>query len=161
MTKAHPDPGPLDPKRTYYDYYAGEALDYDLLSKGRAAEINQMDEFHVVRRKLQTHELDPKGQRVRSKWIDYLKAPGLVRSRLVAQEVAYAGRDDCAAGTPPLKAVRMIFCLATSKPNRRVKTKKLRRQVAKSPQAVPATVVAKRLIEKGYLTRPLAVTRVL
>ena len=33
---------------------------------------------------------------------------------------------------------------------------KLRRQVAKSPKPVPATAIAKRLIEKGYLTRPLA-----
>ncbi|MBN2296735.1 MAG: PQQ-binding-like beta-propeller repeat protein, partial [Pirellulales bacterium] len=33
---------------------------------------------------------------------------------------------------------------------------KLRRQVAKSPAPVPATAIAKRLIEKGYLTRPLA-----
>ncbi|MEA1950998.1 MAG: hypothetical protein U9N87_06405, partial [Planctomycetota bacterium] len=33
---------------------------------------------------------------------------------------------------------------------------KLRRQVAKSSKTVPATAIAKRLIEKGYLTRPLA-----
>ena len=33
---------------------------------------------------------------------------------------------------------------------------KLCKQVANSPQPIPATAIAKRLIEKGYLTRPLA-----
>ena len=44
--------------------------------------------------------------RVRSKWRDDPTAGAELKSRLVATEVAYADRDDCFVGTPPLKALR-------------------------------------------------------
>ena len=41
-----------------------------------------------------------------------------MKSRLVATEVAYGNRDDCFAGTPPLKALRLVVSLAASRGTR-------------------------------------------
>ena len=59
-------------------------------------------------------------KRTRSKWLDdYYSSSGTkVKSGLVATEVAYRNRDDCFAGTHPLKALRLVVSLAASRGRR-------------------------------------------
>ena len=50
------------------------------------------------------------------KWLDDYSASGIeVKSRLVATEAAYGNRDDCFAGTLPLKVLRLVVSLAASR----------------------------------------------
>eukprot|EP00971_Amphidinium_carterae_P329518 6462025-Amphidinium_carterae.1 len=66
---------------------------------------------------------DVKGKRVRSMWLDSAKYDDsgalFVRSRLVATEVNYHERSDVYAGTPPLKAVKMVISRAASHKGRK------------------------------------------
>ena len=56
------------------------------------------------------------GKVVSCNWIDHLKRPDLVRSRLVAQEVVKGKkREDVFAGTPPLAAFRLLLQRAASR----------------------------------------------
>ena len=55
-------------------------------------------------------------KRIRSKWLDDYSSSGTeVKSRLVATEVAYGNRDDCFAGTLPLKELLLVVSLAASR----------------------------------------------
>ena len=58
-------------------------------------------------------------KRIRSKWLDDYSSSGTeVKSRLVVTEVAFGNRDDCFAGTLPLKALRLVVSLAASRGRR-------------------------------------------
>ena len=68
-----------------------------------------MEKFEVFRR---VSLKDARGKKVRSKWVeDYkdVEQQRIVRSRLVAMEIAWDVRHDTFAGTPPLKAVRLAL----------------------------------------------------
>ena len=84
-----------------YGTLSGELLDNDLVEAGRARERNLMQEFGVYER---VRSIDALGKRVRSKWLDDYKigedGVRFVRSRLVAQEIAWDARSDTFAGTP-------------------------------------------------------------
>ena len=59
-----------------------------------------------------------RGKTVRGKWVDEARENGtVVRSRLVAMEVAYKMRSDTFSGTPPLLMVRYVISRAASVPN--------------------------------------------
>ena len=63
-----------------------------------------------------------RGKKVRSRWVEnytYVSGEKTVRPRLVAQEFATDVRYDAFAGTPPLKAVRLGLCVASTFPSRR------------------------------------------
>jgi hypothetical protein len=93
---------------------SGELLDPELVALGRKRERELMEQFGVFRR---VSQKEARGKKVRSKWVeDYKGSDGqrIVRSRLVAMEIAWDVRHDTFAGTPPLKAVRLALALAAS-----------------------------------------------
>jgi len=102
-------PGPV------YGAISGELLDPDLVALGRRRERELMESFHVFDL---VRQEDARGKRVRSKWVEDYKdgeaGERIVRSRLVAMEIAWDLRTDTVAGTPPLKAVRLALALAVS-----------------------------------------------
>ena len=53
-------------------------------------------------------------KKVRGKWVEDTKGDA-VKSRFVATEVAYMAREDVHAGTPGLKAARLILSLAAAR----------------------------------------------
>ena len=68
----------------------------------------------------------PKGTKVEtSRWLDDLKPrdgdENHVRSRIVVQQYNVGSRHDVHQGTPPLKVLRMLLALATSKDSHRRK----------------------------------------
>ena len=63
-----------------------------------------------------------RGKTVRGKWVDEARENGtVVRSRLVAMEVAYEMRSDTFSGTPPLLMVRYVISRAASIPSNATK----------------------------------------
>ena len=72
---------------------------------GREIEVKRMLEFEVYE---EVNEQQARGKRVwNSAWLDSQKRPGLVRSRLVVNQVRGASkREDVFAATPPLAAMR-------------------------------------------------------
>ena len=102
------------PAGPVYGTISGELLDPNMVAAGRKRERELMDKFHVFDR---VRSEDAKGKRVRSKWVEDYKDGEhgrIVRSRLVAMEIAWDARADTFAGTPPLKAVRLVLALAVS-----------------------------------------------
>ena len=52
---------------------------------------------------------------IRTKWLDHLKAPGLVRSRCVGMQLkTWMDREDCYAGTPPPWVISWFISLAAT-----------------------------------------------
>ncbi|CAK0831695.1 unnamed protein product [Prorocentrum cordatum] len=100
--------------KIYLDMYTGEALDPELVQKGRETKVKRMLEFGVFE---EIDESEAVGKKiVNSDWKDSLKRDGLVRSRLVAQEVVKGDkREDVFAGAPPLSAMRYLLSRAASK----------------------------------------------
>ena len=95
-----------------YRALSGELLDPDLVTAGRRRERDLMEQFGVFER---IPASQARGKRVRSKWAEYYKweqGHRIVRSRLVAMEIAWDARFDTFAGTPSLKAVRLGLALA-------------------------------------------------
>ena len=92
----------------YRDYYTFEKLDPVMVRKARELEVARMIEFKVMIDVEEKSATD--GKVVSCSWIDHLKRPDLVRSRLVAQEVVKGKkREDVFAGTPPLAALRLLL----------------------------------------------------
>ena len=102
------------PAGPVYGTISGELLDPDMVAAGRKRERELMEKFHVFDR---VKAEDAKGNCVRSKWVEDYKdgeQGRIVRSRLVAMEIAWDARSDTFAGTQPLKAVRLVLALAVS-----------------------------------------------
>ena len=81
---------------------------------GRVTEVKRMLEFEVYE---EVSEELARGKRIwNSAWLDSQKKPGLVRSRLVVNQVRGAcKREDVFAGTPPLAAMRFVLSRAASR----------------------------------------------
>ena len=100
-----------------YDIYTGLKMDEEQARAGRETEVKRMLEFEVY------EEVNEQQAHVKRKsgtvlgWI-HRKRPGLVRSRLVVNQVRGASkREDVFAATPPLAAMRFISvpcCIAWS-----------------------------------------------
>ncbi|CAK9112427.1 unnamed protein product [Durusdinium trenchii] len=104
---------------TIYGERTGEVLEEEKVKKGRAREMNKMEE-HQVKVDMPMDEVKRRGLKiVRSRWIDARKAlpddDRGVRSRLVAQELNLGPRDDTFGGTPPLWVHRLIVSSAATK----------------------------------------------
>ena len=102
------------PAGPVYGAISGKLLDPDMLAASRQRERELMDKFHVYDR---VRSEDAKGKRVKSKWVEDYKDGEhgrIVRSRLYAMEIPWDARSDTFAGTPPLKAVRLVLALAVS-----------------------------------------------
>ena len=104
---------------TVYDERTGEVLEEEKVKKGRAREMNKMEE-HQVKVDMPMDEVKRRGLKiVRSRWIDARKAlpddDRGVRSRLIAQELNLGPRDDTFGGTPPLWVHRLIVSSAATK----------------------------------------------
>ena len=102
------------PVTVVYGERSGLALDPVNVAEGRLRELRQMNNHHVYDY-VPLAEI-PKGQRIETaRWLDDLNPaaedPEAVRSRVDDQ----MARDECFQGTPPLKAVRAIISLASSK----------------------------------------------
>ena len=101
-----------------YDIYTGLKLYEEQVRVGRETEVKRMLEFEVYD---EVNKEQARGKRIwNSAWLDSQKRPGLVRSRLVVNQVRGASkREDVFAATPPLAALRFIFvpcCVAWSWP---------------------------------------------
>jgi hypothetical protein len=87
------------PAGPVYGTISGELLDPDMVAAGRKRERELMEKFRVF--DLLKAE-DTTGKRVRSKWVEDYKdgeQGRVVRSRLVAMEIARDTRSDTFAGT--------------------------------------------------------------
>ena len=101
-----------------HDIYTGLKLDEEQVRAGRETEVKRMLEFEVYE---EVNEEQARGKRIwNSAWLDSQKRPGLVRSRLVVNQVRGASkRGDVFAATPPVAAMHFIFvpcCIAWSWP---------------------------------------------
>lgn len=98
-----------------YGHITGCLLDPEKVKLGRRLERQRMDAFTVFRK---VPLNDAVGRRVKSKWLDDVKigpdGTEIVRSRLVAMQLAWDYRWDTFAGTPPLPAVRMMLSFAAT-----------------------------------------------
>ena len=99
----------IEPKSDLYGDKTGKLLDPEKVIKGRLTELKHMNDQHVY------------------DWIDEAEIPkgtkveNNVRSRIVVQQYNVDKRLDVHQGTPPLKVLRMLFALATSKDSHRQK----------------------------------------
>ena len=76
-----------------YDIYTGLTLDEEQVRPGRETEVKRMLEFEVYE---EVNEEQARGKRIwNSAWLDSQKRPGLVRSRLVVNQVKQARRRVC------------------------------------------------------------------
>ena len=98
-----------------YDIYTGLKLDEEQVrAGGRETEAKRMLEFEVYE---EANEEQAHGKRIwNSVWLDSQKSPGLVRSRLVVNQVRGASmRGDVFAATPPLATMHFILSRAASR----------------------------------------------
>ena len=113
-----PTLGDLTPSEPVYGTKSGLELDLQAVAAGRRKQLRAQEEQKAIILVPNDFSL-PGAKRIRSKWIDDYSASGIeVKSRLVATEVAYGSRDDCFAGTPPLKALRLVLSLAATRGRR-------------------------------------------
>ena len=114
----------VEPKSDLYGARTGKLMDPEKVVKGRLTELTHMNDHHVYDR---IDEGDiPKGTMIESsRWCDDLKPRDgdetNVRSRIVVQQYNVVKQDDVHQGTPPLKVLRMLLALATSKDSLRRK----------------------------------------
>ena len=114
----------VEPKSDLYGDRSGKLLDPEKVIKGRLTELRHMNDHHVYD---WIDEADiPKGTKVEtSRWLDDIKPrdgdENHVRSRIVVQQYNVDKRFDVHQGTPPLKKLRMLLALATSKDSHRRK----------------------------------------
>ena len=101
----------IDDDSRRYDYYTGKLLDRTKYIAGRDKELQQMEDFSVVRRVKKSEATN--GKHVRMKIIASEKGD-IVRWRLVSMEVNNHERPDVFAGTPSLKVFRMLIAKAAS-----------------------------------------------
>ena len=97
-----------------FDINTGLKIDEPLVKVARETEVKRMLEFEVCE---EVSEELARGKRIwNSTWLDSQKKVGLVRSRLVVNQVRGAcKRYDVFAATPPLAAVRFILSRAASR----------------------------------------------
>ena len=97
-----------------YDIHTGLKLDEEQVRDGGETEVKRMLELEVY---AEVNEEQARGKRIwNSAWLDSQKRPGLVRSRLVVNQVRGASkREDVFAATPPLAALRFILSRAASR----------------------------------------------
>ena len=108
----------VEPRSDLYGDRTGKLLNPEKVIKGRLTELKHMNDHHVYD---WIDEADiPKGTKVEtSRWLDDLKPrdgdEDHVRSRIVVQQYSFDKRLDVHQGTPPLKVLRLLLALATSK----------------------------------------------
>ena len=94
-----------------------EQLDPEKVAEARAEELAYMQQRGLWKVVPTPAGVTP----VSVRWVDVLKAEGIIRSRLVARDFKGndRGRDDLFAATPPLEAARMLLSrAATNTPSR-------------------------------------------
>jgi hypothetical protein len=101
-----------------WDENTGELLPPDLVAASRAEELEFMHGWQVWDEVPVAECLARTGKKpLGSRWVDVNKGDKRrfdVRSRLVAQEIAFRKNDDFYAATPPLEALRMLLSVAAS-----------------------------------------------
>ena len=108
----------LTPAMLVYATKSGAVLDPQAVAAGRRMQLQALEEKEAIIQVPHDFPLAD-AKRIRSKWLDDYSSSGAeVKSRLVATEVAYGNRDYCFAGTPPLKALRLVVSLAASRGRR-------------------------------------------
>ena len=103
-------------ERPVYDHKMDDRLAPHLVKLGRRTECEAM-----IRHQLFEHVpiVLARGKKVRLQWLEEGADGPLVRSRLVAMEVAHGIRFDSFAGTAPLKCIKIIISRAASIKNDR------------------------------------------
>ena len=115
----YPEWGGLHHGDEAFDERTGAKLPHEKVIKARERELNKMIE-HDVKSDMTWEVVKMKKLKiVRSRWVDGWKAlpddEHGVRSRCVAQEINNGPRDDVYAGTPPLKAHRIVLSSAATR----------------------------------------------
>ena len=108
-----PSADELMPRTFVYSQKTNEQLDKRMVAEGRERELGALcseGALFVIPRT----PLSPGTKMVRGRFVDDMKN-GRVKSRFVAAEVARDVRYDVHAGTPALKALRMIVSLAATR----------------------------------------------
>ena len=103
----------LDEYSAYFDENTGDPLPAALVDAARREELDFMDRWKVWDVVPVAECIQRTGRRpIGSKWVDVNKGDWIkpiVRSRLVAREIAFRKNDDYYAATPPLEALRMLI----------------------------------------------------
>ena len=108
----------VEPKSDLYGDRTGKLMDLEKVVRGRLTELKHMNDRHVY------DWIDeaniPKGTKIEtSRCCDEIKPSDgdetNVRSRIVVQQYNVVKRDEAHQGTPPLRVLRMLLALATSK----------------------------------------------
>ena len=115
-----------EPKSDLYGDRSGKLLDPVKVVKGKVTELKHihMNDHHVYD---WIDEADiPKGTKIEtSRWLDDILSRGgdetTVRRRTVVHQYNVVKRDEVHQGTSPLKVLRMLLALATSKDAQRRK----------------------------------------
>ena len=108
-----PSADELMPRTFVYSQKTNEQLDKRMVAEGRERELGALcsqNALFVIPRTA----LSPGTKMVRGRFVDDVKN-SRVKSRFVAAEVARDVRHDVHAGTPALKALRMIVSLAATR----------------------------------------------
>ena len=108
-----PSADELMPRTFVYSQKTNEQVDKRMVAEGRERELGALcseGALFVIPRTA----LSPDTKMVRGRFVDDMKN-GRVKSRFVAAEVARDVRYDVHAGTPALKALRMIVSLAATR----------------------------------------------
>ena len=105
------------PAAVVYGTRSGDELPPHAVAQGRHKEMSTMASQGALL--VLPRSALPRGAKVvRGKFLDDLRADGVVKSRFVAQEIAWDSRGDVHAGTPGLKAMRLVVALAAFRGSR-------------------------------------------
>ena len=108
-----PSADELMPRTFVYSQRTNEQLDKRMVAEGRERELGALCSQKALLVILRT-ALTPGTKIVLGRFVDDMKN-GRVKSKFVAAEVARGVRHDVLAGTPALKALRMIVSLAATR----------------------------------------------
>ena len=98
-------------ERPVYATKSGAELDPQTVAAGRRIQLRALEEQQAII--LVPHDF-PWTERSASGASGLMTTPPAeVKSRLVGTEVAYGNTDDCFAGTPPLKPLRLVSLAAS------------------------------------------------
>ena len=108
----------VEPRSDLYGDRTGKLLNPEKVIKGRLTELKHMNDHHVYEWIDEADIL--KGTKVEtSRWLDDLKPrdgdESHVRSRILVPQYGVDKRLDVHQGTSPLKVLRLLLALATSK----------------------------------------------
>ena len=93
----------------WFDGRDGHALDSKAVDAGMAREVASLNKFGVYTEV--DEDVCPAKQLVSTRWLLTEKSAGVIKARLVAQQLNKGEPCDAFAATPALSSLRLILCL--------------------------------------------------